>query len=196
MKTTSLDPVELENFWIRCYLNTSSNLIEGVIDRAYLDFCRTLHGIGKEQNPNKKDRLKEIIRNIVSEILTQSFGSQDVFDEWHKRKCLDLVSGFDVISKHPLFIGQAQKWINMTLKYLFALGEKRIKGISNNYRFFHIPLDQTILDKLKDQITIKFKKRWSRIETYKEYLQYQNSVREKFHPQIPMDVEFRLFNVK
>jgi hypothetical protein len=98
------------------------------------------------------------------------------------------------ISNHKLFIGQAQKWINMTLKYLFALGENRIKGISKNYIYFHFPLDNIIQDKLVKLGIPKFKVSWSRIDNYVEYLNYQCLVRTKFAGQILMDVEFRLYN--
>jgi len=50
---TTLTQKDLENFWIRCYLSPSTDLENAAIDRAYLDFNRTLHGIGKEQSDDK-----------------------------------------------------------------------------------------------------------------------------------------------
>jgi len=190
----TLTQTDIENFWIRCYLNPTTNLTEASIDRAYRDFNRTLHGIGEEQTKDKQNELKSFIIKFVSELLTKTFNNQDDFDRWHELKCVELVKAYRDISNHKLFIGQAQKWINMTLKYLFALGENRIKGISKNYIYFHFPLDNIIQDKLVKLGIPKFKVSWSRIDNYVEYLNYQCLVRAKFAGQIPMDVEFRLFN--
>lgn len=191
---TSLTQTDIENFWIRCYLKPSSNLIEAAIDRAYRDFNRTLHGIGKEQTKDKQIILKSEILKIVDELLGKTFNNQEEFDKWHEIKCKELVKAYKVISNHKLFIGQAQKWINMTLKYLFALGNDRIKGITKNYQYFHFPVDNIIQDKFVKLGIPKFKIAWSRIELYSDYLDYQIIIRKKFTGQIPLDVEFKLFN--
>lgn len=83
----------------------------------------------------------------------------------------------------------------MTLKYLFALGDNIVDGISTNYIYYHIPIDNIIQDKLLKKYDIpKFSERWSRIDDYERYLNYQIKVRQTIQNQIPMDVEFRLFN--
>jgi hypothetical protein len=191
---TTLTQTDIENFWIRCYLNPTTNLTAAAIDRAYRDFNRTLHGIGKEQTKEKQDALKNSINKIISEALTSSFNNQSDFDKWHEAKCIDLIKSYRDIANHKLYIGQAQKWINMSLKYLFALGENRIQGITKNYEYFHFPVDNIIQDKFEQLGIAKFKIAWSRIDSYTDYLNYQELIRDKFAGQIPLDVEFRLFN--
>jgi hypothetical protein len=191
---STLTKEDKEKFWIRCYLSPTTDLTDAAIDRAYRDFNRTLHGISKNQTIENHNELKMLIRNFVTEALTETFLTQTIFDKWHERKCNELITSFKNISRHKLFVGQAQKWINMTLKYLFALGDERINGISRNYQFFHIPIDNIIQVKLSKSEIPKLKDRWSRINNYSEYLNYQEMVRTKFSGQIPMDVEFRLFN--
>jgi hypothetical protein len=63
---TTLTQTDIENFWIRCYLSPTTNLTEAAIDRAYRDFNRTLHGIGKEQTKDKQNELKGVIIKFVS----------------------------------------------------------------------------------------------------------------------------------
>ena len=191
---TTLTQIEIENFWIRCYLNPKTNLTDAAIDRAYRDFNRTLHGIGKNQTEEKQARLKNEIIKIVSELSSEKFNNQLEYDTWHEKKCDDLVKAYKVIANHKLYIGQAQKWINMTFKYLYALGENRINGISKYYSYFHFPLDSIIQDKFFKFGIPKFIIKWSRIDNYTDYLDYQFLVRKKFAGQIPLDVEFRLFN--
>jgi hypothetical protein len=191
---TKLTPTDIENFWIRCYLNPKTNLTDAAIDRAYRDFNRTLHGIGKNQTEEKQARLKDEIIKIVSELSSMVFNEQLDYDNWHEIKCCQLVKAYKDIANHKLYIGQAQKWINMTLKYLFALGENRINGISKYYNYFHFPLDSIIQDKFFEYGIPRFNIKWSRIDNYTDYLNYQLLVRKKFAGEIPLDVEFRLFN--
>lgn len=193
MKTT-LEQDDFERFWIRVFLHTSDNFLERCIERAYRDFNRTLHGIKDHENKDAYSRLSNLVKAIVGEITNKKISTEIEFDNWHKDKCEVLQEGFMNELGYELSVGQAQKWINMTLKYLFALGESRFKGISENYQFYHIPIDNIIQEKLEQEGIEKFKERWSRIKSYSDYLGYQKKVRQHFKGQIPMDVEFKLFN--
>ena len=58
--------------------------------------------------------------------------------------------------------------MNMHLKYLFVLGEARVSGITKNYGFFHVPIDNIIQDELKKQKGInKLPEPWGKIYDYK-----------------------------
>ena len=58
---------------------------------------------------------------------------------------------FESYVQYRFFQVQAQKWINMSMKYLYALGDERVPGISKNYEYFHIPIDNIILNELKSK---------------------------------------------
>ncbi len=191
---TTLTNTEIEDFWIRCYVPTPKKLIEGSIKRAYLGLNRTLHGIKLVENQEIYTLFENCLKKLIEEITITKFESQNDFDIWHQMKCNQLLELFKSNFANPTYIGQAQKWINMTLKYLFALGEKRIPGISKNYPLFHIPIDSIIQNKLLVLGIPKVNDAWSRIDDYEKYKQYQIAIRKKFDGQIPMDVEFRLFN--
>jgi hypothetical protein len=180
-----------EEFWIRVYLNQTSDYIDCAIERAYLDFARTQHGIKPDLMVEHKD-VKNHIKGFIVELQSRTFGNQDQFDEWHNDKCNLLKTEYKELKGYQLTIGQAQKWINMSLKYLFILGENRVTGISRNYRFFHIPIDNIIQDKLSTKIE-RIKQPWSRIDDYSLYLEYQKQVRNCFLDEIPLDVEFKMW---
>ena len=190
LRTSSLAPNDLENFWIRVYLGSDSDLLSSSIDRAYRDFSRTQHGISKNDTPERYALLKSKMRDIVQQLLEAKFETQAEFDDWHQCKCNYLIDSYDELIGFKISFGQAQKWINMSLKYLYALGDARIPNISSNYQFFHVPIDNIIQEKLG----MKLNGTCSRINTYDEYIAFQNKVRERFVGQIPMDVEFKLFN--
>lgn len=192
---TTLTQQDIINFWIRVYLGTTNvqDLRLSAVDRAYRDVNRTMHGIGEIQTPENYIILRNFVNNIASETFIRTF-NQATFDNWHLIKCNELKTQFNRVLNYTISYGQAQKWINMTLKYMFAIGANIIEGIDRNYAFFHIPLDNIIQDKLLRHNINRIATRWSRIDNYQTYLQYQIQVRNTFDGQIPLDVEFRLFN--
>ena len=71
------------------------------------------------------------IEDEISILFNRELTDQEEFTLWHQRLCVKLTL-LDHDS-YKLHIGQAQKWINMTLKYLSVLGEERVKGATLNY---------------------------------------------------------------
>lgn len=192
--TSNLTPTDKENFWIRVYLGASQDLIGAAIDRAYRDFNRTQHGYAKLKTADSYTCLKEVLRNVTAEAIGRDFISQTEFDEWHEVSCDYLINSCLGATSYKMSYGQAQKWINMSLKYMYALGDDRVPGISRNYHYFHIPIDNIIQDILVQRNIARFKESWSRIATYKAYLDYQIRFRAAHPNEIPLDVEFKLFN--
>lgn len=198
IRKTKLTSNDKTKFWLRVYFGSQieSDVILSCIDRAYRDFSRTMHGVeykDKKTRLYSYGKLRMHMNEIISEILTNDF-SQSSFDAWHKESCNKLKIVFKEILDYNICYGQAQKWINMTLKYLFAIGNEKINGIDRNYKYFHIPIDNIIQDKLIQYNIEKIPLRWSRINDYSIYMDYQNRVRDTFNGQIPMDIEFKLFN--
>ena len=153
-----------------------------------------MHGFGKFENSVQLyDKavilLMESFESLKS--LSTSPITAEVFDNWHKKTCEKITSLFDNQGFH-LFIGQAQKWVNMTLKYIFTLGEQRVQGFKAVYSYCHVPLDRILLRRLKKYGFPELKSAWSRLDDYDEYLEKQNWLRQKFSL-APMDVEFLLW---
>ena len=78
----------------------------------------------------------------------------------------------------------------MALKYLFVLDRELT---SRNYRYFHIPIDNIVLEKLATMNEPPvLNTAWSRLDSYEEYLKFQARYRSAFAG-IPMDNEFTLW---
>jgi len=191
---SNLTSIEIQKFWIRVYLGTSkeSKIKIAIIDRAYRDFNRTLSGI--EQTKLSSQILKEKMLSIIEHVENHRFESQNEFDQWHKKICDELKSLFWEYAKYPVKYGQTQKWINMSLKYAFATYYEKDNGITQNYKYFHIPIDNIIQEKFEEVRIERIKGAWSKLDDYQEYINYQIKVRETYPNQIPMDVEFNIFN--
>ena len=84
-----------------------------------------------------------------------------------------------------LFYGQAQKWINMSLKNLSMLNHSKVNSF---YEYCHIPIDNYILE----ETGYKFNTSWSRIDNYHDYLIFQEWFNNNYKG-IPLDEEFKLW---
>lgn len=174
-----------EQFYIRVYFNTSQGYYVAGINRAFQDFCRTLK-IKDENRTKLKQKAITFLISKLSKLNENRLKSQDEFDIYHKETCYELIQQWN-----ELTIGQAQKWINMTLKYWLLLGEKRIKGIELNAIWFHIPIDQIVQHEMFRE---KEPTPWSKINNYDDYYKYQIEIRNKKTGNPALIDEFKLFN--
>lgn len=193
------------------------NLLKHSIERAYLDLCRTIHGLGKlgkdhetETNALYSDAC-QIIEKSIGVLETAHIKSQTEFDQWHKNACDNLKSEYnDFFKKHEgsaeFTVGQSQKWINMTLKYAFALikvypNPVKIEYLNEIYAFCHAPIDNIFLEAISERFGKEILKGsfcditggWSRKDDYLEYSRFQSLLRETCQAPL-LDVEFSLWN--
>lgn len=188
---------ENREFLIRIYFGDLKQPLENCIHRAYLDFCRTIHGLSSFTS-NKKiyaSAAKALNSSLMKLKNNDNLMDQQNFDNWHRDSCVRLCKDFDQNSFPYFYIGQAQKWINMTLKYIFVLGDECIPGFNDLYLFCHIPLDRIVigeLKKLKDSGLPKINWEWSQLKNYDDYLKIQKWVRDNSFL-IPLDLEFKIW---
>lgn len=147
---------------------------------------------------SKNNLIKNICENILSHIEPKegeiSFKSSD-FDDWHKAKCEEIInfmnnsidkSNTKILNKKEKFtIGQAQKWVNMTLKYLWLLNALPT-GVKPEY--LHVPIDSYIIEIAYDNknkfenalglLEEKPKDSWSKLSEYEEYFKIQEAIRK------------------
>ncbi len=197
METVTM-PKHVAEFLYRVYFDFSEDYITAAMKRAYRDLNRTLVNFPKEDGIKEKLRFNWrtfLKRTIEENILKTQFNNWDDFTSWHQSVCEGILT---INSEYKgLTIGQAQKWLNMTLKYLYVLGEDRVPGINLNYQYFHMPIDNIIQDAmptLKKKPNVKTFETWSKIDNYKDYLDFQQKIKQEFKDKIPMNVEFELFN--
>lgn len=174
-------------------------VIQESIKLAYNDFKRTLQGIGSAPSENPYAKAEESIKEEIYKLKKQGIQSQENFDDWHKKACdklLDLYNG-----RWKFCLGKAQKWINMTLKYLVAfklgLNIKELGHYVELTPYFHVPIDNYILSEVKGIIPsdiIAGLKPWSKISDRALYDKFQSTFRKTFNGRIPLEVEFEMWN--
>lgn len=175
-----------EDFYIRLFFDTKNGFYSAGIKRAFLDFSRTLRIKDKNRLELKKSADFFLHENLYK-LTRNKLENQEEFDNFHKYTAEELTKIWNELS-----FGQAQKWINMTLKYWLLFGENRISGIELNAKYFHIPIDSFVQ---KGMFEEKKPKPWSKISDYETYLQYQIRHREKNTGNFPIVDEFEFFNV-
>ena len=133
---------------------------------GYLDMCRTCHGIGaKVSDAQRKASFKTLGEEIKGLLSDSSIDSQEAFDAKHKVICnkyMDLLKKYGYAIKY----GQAQKVVNMALKYLFCCEDADL----DIFQYCHMPLDGLILNWCKKEFKISVnsdKDAWSKLSKEK-----------------------------
>ncbi len=160
------------------------DIITLAMDKAYRDLMRTIRGFS--YNPEHDviiENARKTLRASIISILSANISTQLEFDKLHKTACYNLISSF---GKQTFTIGQAQKWINMTFKYLHLLDNSEVQKV---YEYCHIPIDNYMLNITNYTMSTV----WSKLNDYNEYLKYQNWFRKSYPNDIPLDKEFYLW---
>ena len=129
---------------------------------GYLDMCRTCHGIGaKVSAVQREESFKKLGGKIKGLLNDSSIDSQEAFDAKHKELCNEYM---DLLKKYQYAIkyGQAQKVVNMALKYLFCCEDADL----DIFQYCHMPLDGLILNWCKKEFKISVnsdKDAWSKL---------------------------------
>lgn len=183
MKKSELTNDDYVSFYKGIIYGNIVDYVDSSAKSAYRDVCRTINkfSLNTTHDAIYKTALKCVIIE-VKELMKLNIKTQVEFDDWHKKACDNLISCFhDVLFTY----GQAQKWLNMTLKNLSMLNHSEVQ---EKYEFFHVPVDNILLKHEK----YKLSKAWSRINDYKEYMNFQNFFRNKYSG-IPLDIEFKIW---
>ena len=181
-------------FLIRLYFGAGNDLLDLCLGRAYLDFSRTLHGIAA--HPSAYPEAKRFLRAEFSQLSAgQPTPSSECFDAWHAAVCSKLKAIYAQHGHASFYIGQAQKWINMTFKYVYVMGEAKLPGFASFYGLCHMPIDNIILKRLALAFASppRLAQAWSRMESYEHYMEFQRWIRGAFKGSSPLAVEFKLW---
>lgn len=139
------------------------DLIQKAIELGYDDAKRTFDGIKNYFNQKRIafENLKESISNFFDNTYPKT---QDEYNKVHQKWCNDFI---DDLNPFIVSYGQAQKVINMAMKYLYCLSDATKK---NYFKYCHMALDSYILAWYnREKIGETIKTSWSKLgqEEYK-----------------------------
>lgn len=145
------------DFVLQCYFGDMTNPVNAAINRAYVDMAaHTLQGFGEDHKTKWECRYKATEK--IKKALKNKDKMEQKFEKWHTDLCGEIQKVYKDINIDFTY-GQAQKWVNMTTKYLVVFylifdnlndkekQEKVPKFFHNedNMQKLHIPLDNYLL---------------------------------------------------
>ena len=195
--------------------------LERCIRTAYLDSCRHIDYLysgseidkmrkrdSSEEEKDWADSFIEAKDSFINSCAEQikaainvliSDGGPVNFDDWHKNLCKDgLAEAPETVfgdKGSGMTIGQRQKWINMTIKYMLLMGfwDDVLKPYME---YIHVPLDSYIIKTAKTtgknglgiQMSIP---EWNNINDYEnEYFEFQKCIRNECKNTTPIQWEW------
>ena len=185
-------PLDQHDFLLLLYFGAEGDDVARAVRRAYQDLSRTVYRVGS--CPEARPLAQEVLRSELAALPSRDdVTNQGTFDAWHEDVCRKLSAAFATAGYTSFRVGQAQKWLNMALKYIYVFGETRLPGYARFYRFCHVPIDNIVLNSPRFYGLAHFAEAWSRITEYSKYLAFQVAVRERFPHSPPLAVEFRVW---
>lgn len=173
------------------YFGAITDPYEAAAFRAYRDFNRTLRfgEMDATVRVDLRSQATNILRERISDIAEETHMTQDGFDSWHCETC-SLIRETYVNAGIDFSWGQAQKWVNMTVKYLYIVGTCSFDGI---FRFCHVPVDNYVFRIAKKELGIPIPEiAWSRWSDYdSQYMTYQKKLRSRIKGYDPLRWEFK-----
>ena len=187
----------IKNFYRICVFGTEKNNEKAAANRAYRDMCRTIRFEKGVSQKLKNDCRTRVVKLIETEIKKcNSIDIVEKYDEFHDSLCSRIIDCYDNQTIAEITYGQAQKWVNMTMKYLCVLYDGQCDWLNKIYSFLHIPIDSIILDKAKKEFPNEFPVNnipWSQLSR-EEYITIQNKLRAVIKDVTLMDWEFTAWN--
>ncbi len=156
---------QIIDFFYASYSLDKNNQEYSAAARAYLDLCRTIkfNGASKET----AGALREECQKIIVDYFRNLDINKTSYDKWHEELCDKILEAY-APSVITFNYGQAQKWVNMTMKYLLLLRNEKAQALEKH---FHVPIDSYIIDDARHEVYVEGVEPWSRMtkKTYKEY---------------------------
>lgn len=162
-------------------------ILPAVIDRAYRDASSHVLSIVENEKENIKNNAKDLLIEQLEKL-----PDENGYDNWHNDLCNDLISVYDTESKEiyktdkngktrEFTYGIAQKWVNMSMKYLYLLHSIYSKfadendycinigeSVSKIADTLHVPVDSYIIEAAWDikDVNLPLKDNKKRDKTY------------------------------
>lgn len=164
------------NFLLDCAFGQHKDLITAAIDKAYVDMASHTLKIFEKSDYKSKWICRYNATKAIRDSLQKYPQNESTFADWHEQTISKIVDEYN----NRLNEGQAQKWLNMTIKYIFILREvlgddDRLSEIdsfikSTDEHDYYPPIDSYIIK----GVGFKEKKTWSDMnsEEYKKLREF------------------------
>lgn len=182
---------DIVNFFRVGYFGNGPDVMKRAVDAAYRDMNRTLRfkGIADEVRHGLRKEVLALFHEEIPVLISGHIVNQEVFNAWH-RALSDRIKTLYAQKGIVFTYGHAQKWINMTIKYLYILEYDSFDAV---FPYLHVPIDNIIFEMASKQFNLSRPKDvWSSWDEYEEqYLAYQQALSNQIGDLDPLRWEFR-----
>ena len=197
-KVDKLKPQDITDYLLIAYFGDVDDPIYTAVNSAYLDLNRTIEykktqDITEEKKALLRQTSVKMIKDQIIKLSKHGFFDKEMFDSWHSELCEAICQKYNDSGIHFHF-GQAQKWVNMTMKYLSVIDSTMTEGY---FECLHVPIDSIVFDLALEEFGLERPaNRWSRM-TKEEYISYQGALCSRIKENTglsPLLWEFRSWN--
>ena len=125
---------------------------EGAAHKAYADMARRTLRI--KENSKERIALKKSATEILRQAVEDLKNDSSDFPKWHEKSCNALIACYG----GQISYGQAQKWLNMLLKYLYVYdvnGYETLFSSRERIAALDMPVDSKVINALRRKYTVK-----------------------------------------
>ncbi|MCI5868791.1 MAG: hypothetical protein MR224_04690 [Dorea sp.] len=184
---------DILDFYKVIYFGATSDPIAAASDRAYLDLNRTIrfNKMPQEKRDSLRHSVMLLFKKEIPSFVEAGVENQCDYDSWHYRICQEIRTYYREAGIE-FHYGQAQKWLNMTMKYLYVNGGYTFNSL---FQYLHVPIDNYVFSVAKKELGIKPPTTaWSRWDDYSnQYMAYQLELRSKIRGYSPLRWEFKFW---
>lgn len=151
---------------------------EGAARKAYADMARRTLRI--KENSKERKVLKEQATKILQQAVEDLKNDSSDFPKWHEKSCNALIACYG----GQLSYGQAQKWLNMLLKYLYVYdvnGYETLFSSREGIAALDMPVDSKVIEALHRKYNVKRPTAGWSVWDRNTYRAYQAAARSALH---------------
>ncbi len=150
---------------------------EGAAHKAYADMARRTLRI--KENSKERIALKKSATEILRQAVEKLKNDPSDFPKWHEKSCNALIACYG----GQLSYGQAQKWLNMLLKYLYVYDVKGYETLFSPERIaaLDMPVDSKVIEALRRKYAVKPPTAGWSVWDRNTYRAYQAAARNALH---------------
>lgn len=162
-------------------ISNQDDIIKESIKRAYAPSVKNTALKQGKYGAKNLQKIRKIcepeILNYFKNLLNLSKVDDNAFSKWEK-DLADKIRNIYLENNINLYTyGNAQKWINMTIKYMFSSDNSNPNDML--YQVCYLPIDRIIQDKAYKELGVKrLPVAWSKCDDWKEIKSYQKIIKD------------------
>ena len=120
---------------------------------------------------------EELLKKEIKKIYDETNITEEKFEEWESNLASEIREKYKQNGIEHYTYGNAQKWINMTIKFVFS--SENVDYTKQLFNVCYLPIDRIIQDKAYKELGVKkLPVAWSKCDDWNEIQSYQKRIKD------------------